>query len=75
MPLPRIRLATDNPNKPDYWLHDARAGEDLAAMGDCLSDDARVLLVRPGVFELEAVLRFQHEVNVWVAYPVRGEPR
>ena len=40
-------------------------------MGESLREGMRVRLCRLGVFELEAELRFQAEVNCWVAYPRR----
>jgi hypothetical protein len=40
-------------------------------MGDGLVEGLRVRLVSPGGLDLEDELRFQHEVNCWIAYPVR----
>jgi hypothetical protein len=67
----RIRIASDDDCRADYWLHDARANADLQAMGEALVEGARVLLVRPGAFERPARLHFQQEVNCWIAVPER----
>ena len=69
----RVFIASDNPDRLDYWLHDRRSEADLEAMGEDLREGVRVLLYRPGAFEIGAVLRFQAEVNCWVAYPVRSQ--
>ena len=67
----RVFVETDNAAKPDYWLHHPRSVADLHAMGDALAEGARVTLRGPAGGELAAVLRFQAEVNCWVAYPLR----
>jgi hypothetical protein len=41
-------------------------------MGKALEEGAKVILFGPDGDELPAELRFQVEVNCWVAYPVRG---
>ena len=69
----RVFIASDDPDRLDYWLHDRRSEDDLGAMGDDLRDGVRVIVCRPGVFEIEAELRFQAEVNCWVAYPMRNQ--
>jgi len=67
----RVFIETDNTAKADYWLHHPRSGADLEAMGETLADGVRVILHGPAGGELIAILRFQAEVNCWVAYPVR----
>lgn len=69
----RVFIPNDDPDRLDYWLHDRQSEGDLAAMGEDLREGVRVRLWRPGEFEIEAELRFQAEVNCWVAYPVRGQ--
>ncbi len=67
----RVFIETDNTAKPDYWLHHPRSVTDLAAMGEALVEGAQVTLHGPAGQALAAVLRFQAEVNCWVAYPLR----
>jgi hypothetical protein len=67
----RVFIETDNAAKPDYWLHHPKSVADLEAMGEALAEGARVILHGPAGEELMAVLRFQAEVNCWVAYPAR----
>jgi hypothetical protein len=67
--LHRVTVVTGDAGRLDHWLHSRRSVADLEAMGEDLREGVRVLLCRPGVFETVAELRFQHEVNCWVAYP------
>ena len=67
--LHRVRIVTGDAGRLDHWLHHSHSLADLEAMGEDLAEGVRVLLCRPGVFETVAELRFQHEVNCWVAYP------
>jgi hypothetical protein len=52
-------------------MHDARSLADLEAMGSALDEGVVVTLYGPEGGEWAAVLRFQAEVNCWIAYPVR----
>jgi hypothetical protein len=69
----RVFITTNDRTRPDYWLHDPRSAADLRAMGEALEDGAIVALRGPDGGETLALLRFQVEVNCWVAYPTRGE--
>ena len=64
-------FAPHDTTRPDIWLHHPRSVADLAAMGEALADGALVTLQGPDGAEQTAVLRFQAEVNCWVAYPAR----
>jgi hypothetical protein len=66
----RIFVAHDT-TRPDIWLHHPRSVADLNAMGEALTEGARVTLHGPDGDERPAILRFQAEVNCWVAYPAR----
>jgi len=66
-----VFVPTDDDVRPDYWMHDARSLADLDAMGDALADGVRVVLYGPAGRQWPAVLRFQAEVNCWIAYPAR----
>jgi hypothetical protein len=65
----RVFIPTDDSTRPDYWLHHPRSVADLTAMGEALTEGVTVTLYRPAGVETPAVLRFQAEVNCWVAYP------
>ena len=65
----RVFIATDDMARSDYWLHHPCSVADLAAMGEALKEGVAVTLYGPAGGELAAVLRFQAEVNCWVAYP------
>jgi hypothetical protein len=67
----RIFIPTDDPTRPDYWLHHPRSVADLDAMGEALKTGAPVTLYGPGDLTLGATLHFHDEVNCWIAYPVR----
>ena len=67
----RLFIATADMTRLDYWLHHPRTAADLRAMGEALEDGAAVMLCGPDGDELPAQLRFQVEVNCWVAYPTR----
>ncbi|OXE37322.1 MAG: hypothetical protein CGW95_02210 [Phenylobacterium zucineum] len=56
----------------DYWLHHPRSVEDLHAMGDDLAAGVRIMLYNPAGEDRPARLRFQEEINCWVAYPTPG---
>lgn len=71
MPTHRVFIAARDMTRLDYWLHHPRSVADLRAMGDALDEGAKVILCGPDGDELPAELRFQVEVNCWVAYPVR----
>ena len=66
----RVFIPTDDTARPDYWLHHPRSVADLDAMGEALVECVAVTLYGPAGAELAAVLRFQAEVNCWVAYPL-----
>ena len=68
----RVSIAASDMTRLDYWLHHPRSVADLAAMGEALGEGVSVILCGPDGDELPAELRFQAEVNCWVAYPVRG---
>ena len=67
----RVFISTNDMARPDYWLHHPTSAEDLGAMGEALKEGVAVTLHGPGGVELPAALRFQAEVNCWVAYPTR----
>jgi hypothetical protein len=67
----RVFIATNDAARTDFWLHDPRSVADLAAIGDALKEGVAVTLQTPNGTALPAQLRFQAEVNCWVAYPVR----
>ena len=67
----RVFIDTDSA-RLDYWLHHPRSVADLGAMGEALTEGVVVTLHSPTGGEVTAALRFQAEVNCWVAYPVRG---
>lgn len=69
--MPRIFIPTDDMARPDHWLHHPRSVADLEALGPALQAGVTVTLVGPGGGEQPAVLRFQDEVNCWIAYPTR----
>lgn len=71
-PMHRVFIAAGDMDRLDYWLHHPRSKADLAAMGEALAEGARVILCGPDGDERPAELRFQVEVNCWVAYPVRA---
>ena len=62
--------ARDEP-RLDHWLHDPRSVADLGTIGNTLVEGLRVALYDDAGQEQVAELRFQAEVNCWVAYPVR----
>lgn len=65
----RVFIPTDDLTRHDHWLHHPRSIEDLTALGPALKSGDAVTLVTPNGAELPAVLRFQDEVNCWIAYP------
>jgi hypothetical protein len=72
----RVFIPTDSADGPDHWLHHPRSIADLTAMGEALTEGVIVTLHGPAGVETPAALRFQAEVNCWVAYPhVRRRPR
>jgi hypothetical protein len=72
MASPEIFLPTSDLTRSDYWLHDPRSCTDLGSLGDDLVEGLEVLLRTPQGETLKARLGFQHEVNCWIAYPVRS---
>jgi hypothetical protein len=70
-----VFVATDDVSRLDYWLHHPRAVSDLEAMGEALEDGVAVTLYGPAGGEQPAMLRFQAEVNCWIAYPLRESGR
>lgn len=68
----RVFIPTNDPSRPDHWLHHPRSVADLSAMGDALIEGAAVRLYGAGGDEVDATLHFQAELNCWIAYPVRG---
>ena len=73
--MPSVFIPTNDATRADYWLHDPRSVADLEAMGDALREGVAVTLQTPNGAALPAQLRFQAEVNCWVAYPVRDRSR
>ena len=74
--LPRIFFDTNEGTpKNGFWLHLAGSRHDLEALGDRLCEGLRVLLYMPAELEIEAVLKFDREFDLWVGMPVASTLR
>lgn len=69
--LPRVFFDSNTGTRDGgYMLVFAKSREDLNAVGDGLNDGLKVLIYMPHELEAEAILRFDHEYDCWIAKPV-----
>ena len=74
--LPRIFFdSNEGTLQNGYWLNLPTSRRDLEKLGEQLREGLHVLLHMPTEFEVEAVLTFDREFNLWVGMPVASTLR
>ncbi len=68
----RIPVPALPADRLEYWLHAPHTASALEALGEVLVEGLEVVLESPDGTTQMARLGFQHEVNCWIAWPVRA---
>lgn len=67
----RIPVPSLSPDRTELWLHAPQTALALEALGEGLVEGLEVVLETPDGTARKVRLGFQHEVNCWIAWPVR----